>query len=91
MRAAQPGGVGVAGEADDRDVRVGLGDLLRLDAGDVGEHELRLRERVGGDEMVAGKQHVELAPEEEVDPDEQDRCHRPDTSISPADSNTLAG
>ena len=44
---AQPGRVGVVREADDRDVRVRVGDLVRLDPGDVRDHELGLGDRVG--------------------------------------------
>src|SRR5262249_5643811 len=75
VRAAQAGGIGMAGEPDDRDVRVGVGDLLGLDAGDVRDHELGLGERVRRDQMMAVEQRVQLAPEEKVDPDKQDRRH----------------
>jgi predicted metal-dependent hydrolase len=65
----------VVREAEDRDVRIGVGDLARVDAGDVRDHELRLVGAVGRDEMVAREKRLELAAEEEVDPTEQDRGH----------------
>src|SRR5690348_8207249 len=36
--AAQAFGVGVVREAEDRDVGIGVRDLVRVDAGDVGDH-----------------------------------------------------
>src|SRR5215475_6276005 len=39
---AEAGGVGVVREADDRDVGIRVRDLLRVDARDVREHELRI-------------------------------------------------
>src|SRR5918912_580463 len=41
VRSAQSRRVGMRAEAKDRHVRVGVGDLLRLDASDVGDHQLR--------------------------------------------------
>src|SRR5688572_18866642 len=75
VRTTQSGGVRVAREADDRDVRIGIGDLVRLDAGDVRDHELGRLDRVRRDELMAREQHIELAAEEEIDPREQDRRH----------------
>src|SRR5262245_34375489 len=72
---SQAGGVGVAREAHDRDVRVGVRDLVGLDAGDVGDDELGRLDRVRRHQLMAGQQHVELAPEEEIDPSQQDRRH----------------
>ena len=37
VRGAQPGRVGVVREAEDRDVRIRVRDLLRVDARDVGD------------------------------------------------------
>ena len=76
IRTPQAGGVGVAGEADDRDFRPRIGDLLGLDSGDVRDHELGLGDRVGRDQVMARQQAVELPAEEKIDPDEQDRRHR---------------
>src|SRR5439155_7381817 len=41
VRGAQPGGVGVVRVADDRHVRIGVGDLVRIDPGDVRDHHVR--------------------------------------------------
>src|SRR3954470_24760112 len=72
---AETGGVGVVRVAEDRDVRVRVGDLLRVDAGDVDDHEVRGIGALDRDEAMAGQQGLELAPKEEVDPTEQDRRH----------------
>src|SRR5581483_359191 len=88
VRAAQSGRVGVAREADDRDVGPRVGDLLRLDPRDVGEHELGLRDRVRRDQVVTREKRLELAPEEEIDPNKQDRCHGMTLTPCPPDSKT---
>ena len=75
VRGPQSGRVGVVREADDRDVRIGVGDLVRVDPRDVRDHELGLVDGVGGDEVVPGQERLELATEEEVDPRQQDRRH----------------
>src|SRR5438876_3312062 len=75
MGSSQSGRVGVSAEAEDRNVRVGVGDLLRIDARDVRDHEIGPVHTVGRDEMVARKKDLQLPPEERVDPTEQDRRH----------------
>ena len=75
VRATQPARVGVAGEADDRDVRVDVRNLLRVDPGDVADHEVGRADAVGRDQMVLGKKRFQLASEEEVDACQQDRRH----------------
>jgi hypothetical protein len=80
VRPLEPGAVGVIREADDRDVGPGVDDLLRLDAGDIGDDELGRSDAVTRDETVRREEPLELAPEEQVDPNEQDRCHGRDTS-----------
>src|SRR5205085_492956 len=46
--APQPGRVGVAAEAEDRHVRIEIRDLLRIDAGGVGDEEIALAHCDGG-------------------------------------------
>ena len=75
VRALEPGLVGVVREADDRDVRPRVDDLLRLDARDVDDDEVGRVDAVGRDEVVAVQESLELPPEEEIDPCEQDRRH----------------
>src|SRR3954451_12705204 len=72
---SETGGVGVVRIAEDRDVDECVGDLLRVDAGDVGDHEIGRVGALDRDEAVAGEQGLELPPEEEVDPTQQDRRH----------------
>jgi hypothetical protein len=69
--------VGVVREPDDRHVGVGIHDLAGVDARDVGDHEVGWVDAVGRDEMVSEEKRFELAPEEEVDPTQQDRRHGP--------------
>src|SRR5919109_4098951 len=69
-------GVGVVREAEDGHVRIGLGHLIGLDARDVADHEVGRVDAVGRDELVVGAQErIELSPEEEIDPNQQDRRH----------------
>src|SRR6476646_11715713 len=67
--------VGVVRVAQDRDVRVGVADLLRVDASDVGDDEVRGIRVVNRDEVMLGQERLELATEEEIDPTQQDRRH----------------
>src|SRR4051794_30121574 len=75
MRAAQTGSVGVPAEPHDRDVRIRVGDIVRIDTTDVGDDEVGPVGAVRGHEVMAGKERLELAPEEDIDPTEQDRRH----------------
>ena len=84
--AAQPGGVRVGRKPDERHVRIRVGDLLRLHARDVRDHELGRLDRVGGDQMVPRQERVQLAAEEEVDPNEQDRRHGRTLPSGPVDT-----
>src|SRR5262249_51856497 len=59
VRAAQAVGVRVVREAEDRDVRVGVGNLVRVDPSDVGDHAVRRVDAVDGDQVVAGQQAFE--------------------------------
>jgi predicted metal-dependent hydrolase len=67
--------VGVIRETEDGHVGVRVGDLVGIDPGDVGDHEVRRVDAVGRDQMMFGEERVQLAPEEEVDPTQQDRRH----------------
>jgi hypothetical protein len=75
MTAPQPGGVGVVRETEDRDVRVRVRDVVGVDARDVRDYEVGWLDPVGGLEAVLRQEPLELAPDEEVDPTEQDRRH----------------
>jgi 8-oxo-dGTP pyrophosphatase MutT (NUDIX family) len=75
VRSAQAFGVRVIRIAEDRRIRKGVRDLVRIDSRDVRDHQVR---RVGGihrDEVVPGQRRLELAAEEEIDPGQQDRRH----------------
>src|SRR3954465_1641555 len=52
VRSLQTGRVGVVREAENRDVRVGVRDLICLDTGDVDDHELRQVCVVDRDEVM---------------------------------------
>ena len=80
MGALQAGFVRVIGVPQNLDVWPGVDDLLRLDAGDVGDHDVRGMDAVARHETVLGKEPLQFPAEEEVDPDQQDRRHAPDTS-----------
>ncbi len=75
VRPPQAVCVRVIREAEDRHGRESVGNLVRLDPRDVGDHEVRRVDAVTRDKVVAGQECLELAPEEEVDPHEQDRRH----------------
>ncbi len=75
VRPAEPGGVRMVREAEDRDVREPVGDVVRIDPCNVGDYEIGRLDTVGGLEAVLREERLELAPEEEVDPCEQDRSH----------------
>jgi Domain of unknown function (DUF309) len=75
VRGAQSGGVGVVRVTEDRHVEVRVGDLLRIDARDVDDHEVRRIRVLDRDEVVVGQERLELPPEEEIDPTQQDRRH----------------
>ena len=75
VRATQPRSVRVVGEPEHRDVGEAVGDVVRIDPRDVGDHEIGRLDTVGGLEAMLREERLELAAEEEVDPDEQDRRH----------------
>jgi hypothetical protein len=67
----------VVREPDDRNVRPLLDHFLWIDPRDVGDHEVGGVNAVACDEVVLGQEPFELASKEEIDPNEQDRCHAP--------------
>ena len=75
MRAPQTGCVGVIRVPEDRDVRVRLRDVRRVDARDVGDHEIGRLDSLMRLERVLGQQRLELAADEEVDAAEENRRH----------------
>jgi hypothetical protein len=75
MRSTEAGRVGVVRVAQDRNVRKCVGDFLSVDARDVRDHELGCVRMVDRDEVMLGQERLELPPEEEIDPTQQDRGH----------------
>jgi hypothetical protein len=65
----------VVREAEDRDLGIGVRDLIRVDPADVRDHEIGRVDAVNRDEVVARQKTLELPVKEEVDPREQDRGH----------------
>ena len=81
MRALETRFVRVVREADDWDLGPLVDDLCGVDAGDVGDHEVGLVDAAGRHEAMLAKKPFELASKEEIDPNEQDRCHA--TTLAP--------
>jgi hypothetical protein len=75
VRAPEAGSVRVVRKTEDRGLGIALCDIRRVDARNVGDHEIGWLDTVGGLEVMLREERLELAPEEEVDPCEQDRCH----------------
>ena len=75
VRAAQSLGVCVVGEAENRDLRIAVGDVGGVDPRDVRDHEIGRVDALGRLEAVLRQQGFELAADEEVDPTQQDRRH----------------
>src|SRR4051812_2438583 len=75
VRAAEPVGVRVVREAEDRDLGIRVGDLVRVDARDVRDHAVGRIDALDGDQVMARQQALQLPPEEQVDPYQQDRRH----------------
>ena len=75
MRATQSLGVGVVRVAEDRHVGVVVRDVVRVDPRDVGDHEIGWLDPVGRLEAMLRQERLELAPDEEVDPAQEDRRH----------------
>src|SRR5262245_22957047 len=84
VRAAEALGVGVVREAEQRHVRVGVRDLVRVDPRHVRDHAVGRVDAVGGRQMMPREKAFQLPPEEEIDPYQQDRRHRGKrTTVSP--------
>ena len=75
MPRTQARGVRVIRVPEQRHVGEVLGDVVRVDAGDIGDHQVRRLDTRSRGKTVAGKQALQLAADEEIDPQEQDRCH----------------
>ena len=75
MSPAQSLRVGVVRVPQDRHVGVGVRDVVRVDARDVRDHEIGWLDPVRRLEAVLRQQRLELAPDEEVDPAQEDRRH----------------
>jgi hypothetical protein len=75
MSAAQAGRVRVIRVAEDRHVRIGVRDVDRVDPRDVGDHEVGRVDPFRGLEPMLGESALQLAPDEEIDPAEQDGRH----------------
>ena len=75
MRAAQSRRVGVIRVPEDRHVGIVVRDVGRVDPRDVGDHEIGLLDPVRRLEAMLRQERLELAPDEEVDPAQEDRRH----------------
>ena len=75
VRGSQAGRISVVRVSEDRNVRIRVGDFVGIDPRDVGDHEIGALSALDRDEVVLRQERLELAPEEEVDPTEQDRGH----------------
>ena len=60
---------------EDRNVREAIDDVVGVESGDVGDHEIGRVHAVGRLEAVPGNERLELAPDQEIDPTQQDRRH----------------
>ena len=75
MSAAQPSRVGVVRVADDRHVGVAVRNVAGVDPGDVRDHQIGRLDPVGGLEAMLRKERLELGPQEQFDPTQQNRRH----------------
>jgi hypothetical protein len=75
MGAPQSLRVGVIRIAEYRHVGVVVGDVVCVDARNVGDHEIGWLNPIGRLEAMLRQEGLELPPDEEVDPAEEDRCH----------------
>jgi hypothetical protein len=67
--------VGVIRVPEDGNIGVRVGDFLRVHSPNVDDDDVRRLDRVCGRQTVSGEERVELPPEKEIDPDQQDRRH----------------
>ena len=75
VRAPQSLGVGVVRVAENRHIGIVVGDVVRVDPRDVRDHEIGWLDPVRRLEAMLRQERLELAPDEEVDPAEEDRRH----------------
>ena len=75
MSGAQARGVGVVREAEEGHVRVGVGDLLGVEASHVADDEIGLVDVIRRHEMMTRESGLELSSDVEIDPCKQDRRH----------------
>ena len=75
VRAAQPLCVRMVRVAEDRYVGVVVGDVAGVDPRDVGDHKIGWLDPVRRLEAMLRQERLELAPDEEVDPAQEDRRH----------------
>jgi hypothetical protein len=75
MRTTETGGVRVVRVAENRHVWIGVRDVQGLDSRDVGDHEIRRLDPVGGLEAMLWNNRLELPADVEIDPEQQDRRH----------------
>ena len=67
--------VGVVRVPEDGHIRVVVRDVGRIDPRDVRDHEIGWLDPIGRLEAMLRQERLELAPDEEVDPAQEDRCH----------------
>ena len=75
VSAAQSLRVRVVRVAEDRHVRVVVRDVICIDARDVSDHEIGWLDPVRRLEAMLRQERLELAPDEEVDPTQEDPGH----------------
>ena len=75
VRASQSLGVGVIGVTENRHIGIAVGDVVRVDPRDVGDHEIGRLDPVSRLEAMLRQERLELAPDKEVDPAQEDRRH----------------
>ena len=75
MSAPQTGRVGVVRVPEQRHVGIAVGDVARIHPRNVGDHQVRWLDPVCRLEAMLWQKRLELAPDEEVDPAQEDRRH----------------
>jgi len=75
VSAPQSLSIGVVRVAEDRYVGVAVSHVVRVDSRDVGNHEVRWLDPICRLEAMLRQERLELAPDEEVDPAQEDRRH----------------
>jgi hypothetical protein len=75
MRTPESDRIGVVRESENRDLGPRLGDVFGFDPREVANDQIRWVDAVPSHQPMVGEKPVELRPEEQVDPHEQDRRH----------------